>query len=198
MTRYTKTKLIRFKQLNTFNWELILSRGDMKVKPGDALNIYRPDIGAQPYLIASGSQEAWIRLIITANDSWVHWLKTIKPNDLIRIMPNIVHKIPDMTELSSDDVYICSEHGIAPYLSYISTFINDDFTPVLIYHYNMKGINIETIDARRDTFHGSDLKLLLNKVPDYGGRYYITATPDQVKTITRAIPQGSPVIVTPI
>lgn len=194
MPRYTKNKLHRFKQLNTHHWELMLGRNNFNVKPGSAIDIVKPGEQPRSYYIASGSQEPWIRLILPETDPWLHYFKSIKPNDSVRVMPDIVEKLPNLYSISQDDVIFCTDQGISPYLSYVSTFISEEIYPTLVYQFKGNGVNLDWIQGRQKVIGGRDLDPLIDQMPKDAKRYFIITNNKSYNKIKKVLPDSAEVI----
>ena len=114
---YTKHQIKRVRDLNDRYFEVVFEKRNLKFIPGDAVVLYNgPDT---PIFIASGMQEAWVRLILD-RDLFPSFDKAATS---IRLESNVLGLIP---KLISEDApnFLITPAGVSPFFSYVSTFPN--------------------------------------------------------------------------
>jgi len=121
---YTEHAVQEVRVANDDLFELVLDRNALQFTPGDCVAIYTEQDKSRPYSIASGSTEGELRFVIRAMDGGEvsPWLMGRKPGDKIRITPPFGWFRPGQDIGGAPFVFLATGTGIAPFLSYASTF----------------------------------------------------------------------------
>jgi len=119
--QYTTLPVIRTKKLTDNYTEIITKRKrEIVYKPGDCLLIKKPaSDDYRPYFLASGTQEAWLRIIVRCNTC------EIISGNKIRTKHKPFNVFPSLVAVKKP-VFICSGIGASPFLSYMSTFPSEE------------------------------------------------------------------------
>ena len=116
MNKYIKCKIWRIRDLNDKYFEVLLSKESLNVIPGGIVTFYNSCLPG--VLIASGIQEAWLRLIMN-RDIYGDYFKD-KPST-IKIDSAVTNVLPG---LYNEDfpAFIITSEGCGALFSYVSTF----------------------------------------------------------------------------
>jgi len=187
--KYTTLKVIRTKDLPDKAFELILERRDIQYIPGDCLLIKGLNNEFRPYFVASGMQEPWFRIIIekNLNDSLINYLYNIKKGSRIKVKREPFSIFPNLINQKQKTIFIASGIGIAPFLSYFSTYPLQKITKV-IYHVQEEGINVAWLKTRQDIIINTNPNILINEIPlNKKCRYYLCGSGKIVTQFKTAI-----------
>ncbi len=123
---YSVHHVIQVRIVHDDLFELVVERNGLEFTPGDCVAIYTADDKSRPYSISSGSSDKELRFVIRKmNDGEVSpWLMARQPGDAIRITPPFGWFRPGQGIGTSPFVFLATGTGIAPFLSYVSTFDN--------------------------------------------------------------------------
>lgn len=121
---YSVHTVVEVRKVNGDLFELVLERKGLEFTPGDCVAIYTNEDKSRPYSIASGSQEDELRFVIRRMDGGEvsPWLWSRKPDDFVRITPPFGWFRPGQDIGEAPFVFLATGTGIAPFLSYLSTF----------------------------------------------------------------------------
>ena len=164
---HTLHPIMRTKQLTIDTTEVLFKRNGLKYKPGDKVKLE----GLSPY-IASGIQEPWIRILLKTEQV------SMKAGESLRVygIESDTLNLINANEEKATAVYIAINEGIAPCLSYLSTFPQDKFRAI-IYKYDNEGVNIDWLKQNQLLFDSNNLSQLLSSIPlndeEYNSDYYI-------------------------
>lgn len=112
---YTKHQIKRVRNLNDKYFEVVFDKRNLKFIPGDAVVLYNgPDI---PIFIASGMQEAWVRLILDRDLFPSFDMEATS----IRLESKVLGLIPKLISEEAPN-FLITTAGVSPFFSYVSTF----------------------------------------------------------------------------
>lgn len=115
MLKYAKHRIWRIRPLNDRYYEILIDKQSLKFVPGSAVTLYNGD--EPPIFIASGVSEAWARLILDRERSPHFDLEASS----MKLNSGVQQLIPTLFGEEFPSFLLTSE-GIAPFLSYVSTF----------------------------------------------------------------------------
>lgn len=116
---YTVLPIIRTKRLNDGYFEVILKKKrEILYRPGDSLYIKKdPSADWTSVFVASGVSEPWLRIILPEED-----YEKISQASKIRAKNDISREALTLHLDLDKPIFICEGLGIAPFLSYISSY----------------------------------------------------------------------------
>jgi len=112
MIPYLKFDIRRIRGLNDRFYEILFSKRSLNFSPGQAIKLYNLE---HEFFLASGVQEAWVRIIVDRN------VMADYPQRDLKIERDLLTPIPNLMAEESPNFLITSS-GIAPFFSYVSTF----------------------------------------------------------------------------
>jgi len=117
-------KLIRIRPIEKGFSEVILDRNKQPFEPGYFIDIKGLKGDHNQYLIASGMQEPWLRILFDDNDPFLKDLSTrYKKTELVRCFDGLQPGPPYYRDLKLEDTtFFVKNTGVSLVLSYLSTF----------------------------------------------------------------------------
>jgi len=163
---YTKLKVVRVKDITPDIFELVLEGKGIKHKPGDCMLLMAPNNEARPFFIASGIAEPWMRFLIKRCSSEVStYLSSLQPGKMVKVQPEPVCMLPHLMKAPDDVVFIASDVGIAPILSYLSTYPTAKTTNIS-YLIDNEGVNVEWLKGHHKALIYTDKLAMESAVID--------------------------------
>jgi len=140
--KYSLHKIIRIKDLTKNYFELIIDKGKIPVGFGTQIFLHNPlnFEHKSSYIIASGIQEQWIRLILNKNNEPL--IYSLLKNSTLKIDSIVVERFPDLmadTKKEKELIFIVDDDGVALLFNWISS--NITIKPKHIYYLSNDPIN---------------------------------------------------------
>ena len=162
MHNYTKHQCWRIRDLNEKYFEVVIAKGNLKFKAGDAVTLFNSD--TPPIWIASGIGEAWVRVIMNRDifTNFDFGSKSIKLDSEVQSL------IPDLMSEEKPSFLITSS-GISPFFSYVSTYpekkckicyMGDDIIQENWIKSNHKLVDLKTIKKAKNLYIIGDREIL--------------------------------------